>query len=113
MSETTFHCNGRLAITVEPREMLMSHWLYAPRVVDQQRNQTLLDLSASQWDLISSEETTDGIDLLLRKYPGDMPAVTLSVSLADGALRLEGRRVDSSGLEAALDLVLLQASTSG
>ncbi|AXJ05914.1 hypothetical protein CFN16_17835 [Pseudomonas fluorescens] len=113
MSETTFHCNGRLAITVEPREMRMSHWLYAPLVVDQQRQQTLLDLSDSQWDLISSEETTDGIDLLLRKYPGDMPAVTLSVSLADGALRLEGRRVDSSGLEAALDLIPLQASTSG
>lgn len=113
MSETTFHCNGRLAITVEPREMRMSHWLYAPRVVDQQRNQTLLDLSASQWDLISSEETADGIDLLLRKYPGDMTTVTLSVSLADGALRLEGRRVDSSGLEAALDSALLQASTSG
>ncbi len=113
MSETTFHCNGRLAITVEPREMRMSHWLYAPRVVDQQRNQTLLDLSASQWDLISSEETTDGIDLLLRKYSGDMPAVTLSVSLVDEALRLEGRRVDSSGLEAALDSLLLQASTSG
>ncbi|WP_438299114.1 hypothetical protein [Pseudomonas sp. NMS19W] len=113
MSETTFHCNGRLAITVEPREMRMSHWLYAPRVVDRQRNQTLLDLSASQWDLISSEETDDGIDLLLRKYPGDMPAVTLSVRLVDGALRLEGRRVDSSGLEAALDSALLQASTSG
>ncbi|MDL5594037.1 hypothetical protein QS468_15075 [Bacillus subtilis] len=113
MSETTFHCNGRLAIKVEPREMRMSHWLYAPLVVDQQRQQTLLDLSASQWDLISSEETADGIDLLLRKYPGDMPAVTLSISLADGALRLEGRRVDSSGLEAALDSALLQASTSG
>ncbi|MCX2545458.1 hypothetical protein [Pseudomonas sp. COW5] len=114
MSETTFHCNGRLAITVEPREMRMSHWLYAPRVVDQQRNQTLLDLSDSQWDLIStSEESDNGIELLLRRYPGDMPAVTLSVSLADGALRLEGRRVDSSGLEAALDSALLQASTSG
>ncbi|MGE1174908.1 hypothetical protein [Pseudomonas sp. BW7P1] len=112
MSETTFHCNGRLAITVEPREMRMSHWLYAPRVVDQQRNQTLLDLSASQWDLNSSKETADGIDLLLRKYPGDKPAVTLSVSLDGGALRLEGRRVDSAGLEAALDSVLFQASAS-
>ncbi|PCR93816.1 hypothetical protein CP336_25325 [Pseudomonas fluorescens] len=102
MSETTFHCNGRLAITVEPREMRMSHWLYAPLVVDQQRQQTLLDLSDSQWDLISSEETAEGIDLLLRKYPGDRPAVNLSVNLADGSLRLEGRFVDPSGLEAAL-----------
>lgn len=107
MSETTFHCNGRLAITVEPREMRMSHWLYAPLVVDQQRQQTLLDLSDSQWDLMSTtNEASDGIDLLLRKYPGDKPAVTLSVSLDDGMLRLDGRCVDPSGLEAALELAL-------
>ncbi len=103
MCETTFHCNGRLAITVEPREMRMSHWLYAPLVVDQQRQQTLLDLSDSQWDLIStSEESDNGIKLLLRRYPGDKPAVSLSVNLDDGMLRLDGRCVDSSGLEAAL-----------
>lgn len=104
MSETTFHCNGRLAITVEPREMRMSHWLYAPLVVDQQRQQTLLDLSDSQWDLMStSKESDHGIELSLRKYPGDKPAVTLSLSLDDGIIRLDGRCVDSSGLEAALN----------
>lgn len=107
MSETTLHCNGRLAITVEPREMRMSHWLYAPRVVDQQRQQTLLDLSDSLWDLMSTtDETASGIDLLLRKYPGDKPAVTLNVSLDDGQLCVAGRRVDPSRLEAALDSAL-------
>ncbi|WP_207864008.1 hypothetical protein [Pseudomonas sp. 58(2021)] len=107
MSETTFHCNGRLAITVEPREMRMSHWLYAPLVVDQHRQQTLLDLSGSQWDLISTtNETAGAIDLLLRKYPGDKPTLILNVNLDDGRLRLDGRCVDPSGLEAALDLAL-------
>lgn len=52
MTETTFHCEGRLAITIEPREMRMSHWLYAPRMVDRQRQQVLLDLMDSLWDLI-------------------------------------------------------------
>ncbi|WP_236177397.1 MULTISPECIES: hypothetical protein [Pseudomonas] len=112
MSEITFHCNGRLAITVEPREIRMSHWLYAPLVVDQQRQQTLLDLSGSQWELISTtHETAGGIDLLLRKYPGDTPTVTLSVSFDDGMLRLDGRSVELSGLEAALDLARSQAIT--
>jgi hypothetical protein len=103
MSETTLHCNERLAITVEPREMRMSHWLYAPRVVDRQSGRVLLDLSDSLWDLLSTaDETGTGIDLLLRKYPGDRPAVTLSVSLEDGQLRIAGRLVDASMLESAL-----------
>ena len=37
MNETYVHCEGRLAITVEPREMRMSHWLYAPQLVDLQQ----------------------------------------------------------------------------
>ncbi|MBT9265234.1 hypothetical protein KKQ10_10115 [Pseudomonas sp. MG-9] len=104
MSETTLHCNERLAITVEPREMRMSHWLYAPRVVDQRSGRELLDLSDSLWDLIATaDETASGIDLLLRKYPGDRPAVTLSISLEDGQLRIAGRQVDASVLASVLD----------
>ncbi|WP_025108886.1 hypothetical protein [Pseudomonas sp. H1h] len=103
MSETTLHCNERLAITVAPREMRMSHWLYAPRVVDQQSGRVLLDLSDSLWDLLSTaDETASGIDLVLRKYPGDGPALTLSVSLEDGQLRIAGRLVDAAMLESAL-----------
>ncbi|EUB85436.1 MULTISPECIES: hypothetical protein [unclassified Pseudomonas] len=103
MSETTLHCNARLAITVEPREMRMSHWLYAPRVVDQQSGRVLLDLSESLWDLISTEDESDsGIALLLRKYPGDQLPVTLSISLEDGQLRIAGRRVEASTLASAL-----------
>ncbi|MFJ2386462.1 hypothetical protein [Pseudomonas koreensis] len=103
MSETTLHCNERLAITVEPREMRMSHWLYAPRVVDQQSGRVLLDLSDSQWDLIATaDESASSIDLLLRKYPGDRPAVTLHISLEDWQLSIAGRPVEASTLASAL-----------
>ncbi|MFW9081310.1 hypothetical protein ACOI9X_18880 [Pseudomonas sp. P2757] len=106
MSETTYHCDGRIAITVEPREMRMSHWLYAPRVVDQQQR-TLVDLSDSLWDLITITDDTPGeITLLLRKYPGDRQPVMLSIRLDDGLLRLEGRCVDPAMLESALDAAL-------
>lgn len=107
MSETTLHCDGRMAITVEPREMLMSHWLYAPLVVDQQHQQVLLDLSDSLWDLIgTADETASGIDLLLRKYPGDRASVMLSVDLDGGVLKLGERRIEPSQLLAALDSAL-------
>ncbi|WP_285418591.1 hypothetical protein [Pseudomonas sp. efr-133-TYG-5] len=104
MSETTLHCNGRLAITVEPREMRMSHWLHAPQVVDRQNQQTLLDLRDSLWDLLgTTEETPGGIDLVLRQYPGDRPAVTLRIDLEAGTLNLAGRPVAAAQLRVELD----------
>lgn len=107
MSETTLHCDGRIAITVEPREMRMSHWLYAPRVFDQQRQQVLLDLSESLWDLIgTANETASGIDLLLRKFPGDRSSVTVSVDLDGGVIKVGERPIESSQLLAALDSAL-------
>lgn len=107
MSETTVHCDGRIAITVEPREMRMSHWLYAPRVVDQQRQQVLLDLSASLWDLIgTAQETVSGIDLLLRKYPGDRASVTVSIDLDGGVIRVGARLIEPAHLLATLDSAL-------
>lgn len=108
MSETTVHCDGRLAITVEPREMRMSHWLYAPRVVDLQQQTVLLDLSESLWDLLgTANETANGIELVLRKYPGDRASVRLSVELDSGELKLGGHPVDPSQLLSALDSALV------
>lgn len=104
MSETTVHCAGRLAITVEPREMRMSHWLYAPQVVDLQQQKLLLDLSESLWDLLgTADETANGIQLVLRKYPGDRAAVRLSVELDSGEFKLGGQSVDPAQLLLALD----------
>ena len=107
MPETTVHCEGRLAITVEPREMRMSHWLYAPRVVDVQRQRVLLDLSESLWDLLGTvDEAADSIGLVLRKYPGDRASVMLSVELDSGELKLGGQPVAPSQLLSALDSIL-------
>lgn len=107
MSETTVHCEGRLAITVSPREMRMSHWLYAPRVVDLQHQRVLLDLSESLWDLLgTADETANGIELVLRKYPGDRASVRLSVELDSGELKLGGQPVDPSQLLSVLDSAL-------
>lgn len=107
MPEITVHCEGRLAITVEPREMRMSHWLYAPRVVDVQRQRVLLDLSESLWDLLgTADEAADSIGLVLRKYPGDRASVMLSVELDSGELKLGGQPVAPSQLLSALDSIL-------
>lgn len=107
MSETTVHCGGRLAITVEPREMRMSHWLYAPQLVDLQQQKVLLDLSESLWDLLgTADETANGIELVLRKYPGDRALLRLRVDLDSGELKLGGQPVDPLAIFSALDSAL-------
>ncbi len=85
----------------------MSHWLYAPQVVDLQQQTVLLDLSESLWDLLgTADETANGIALVLRKYPGDRASVRLSVELDSGELKLGGHPVDPSQLPSALDSAL-------
>lgn len=104
------YCNGRLSISLAPREMRMSHWLYAPRVDDLVRGVVLLDLSAAQWDLLAADESALGLELRLRKYPGDRREVTLSIHLADNSLWLDGQALAACELEAALDAALERPS---
>lgn len=67
----------------------------------------LLDLSESLWDLLgTADETANGIELVLRKYPGDRASVRLSVELESGELKLGGQLVAPSQLLSALDSAL-------
>ncbi|AZE48686.1 hypothetical protein C4K04_3014 [Pseudomonas chlororaphis] len=92
-----------LTISVEPHEVRMSHWVYAPRVVDARDGRVLLDLSGGRWDLVSSSPSTAAVKLLLRKYPGDREALRLSIRLADNSLWLEGTPVAAEDIEQALE----------
>ncbi|CAI9007484.1 hypothetical protein [Pseudomonas chlororaphis] len=92
-----------LTISVEPHEMRMSHWVYAPKVVDGRNGRVLLDLSGGPWDLVSSALSTAAVKLLLRKYPGDREAVCLSIRLVDNSLWLEGTAVAAEDIERALE----------
>ncbi|PMY39748.1 hypothetical protein C1Y35_13105 [Pseudomonas sp. GW456-L14] len=92
-----------LTISVEPHEMRMSHWVYAPRVVDARDGRVLLDLSGGPWDLVSCSSSTAAVELLLRKYPGEREALRLSIRLADNSLWLEGTAVATEDIEGALE----------
>ncbi|WDH37928.1 hypothetical protein [Pseudomonas chlororaphis] len=94
---------GHLTISVEPHEMRMSHWVYAPRVVDARDGRVVLDLSGGPWDLVSCSPSTAAVELLLRKYPGEHEAVCLSIRLADNSLWLEGTAVATENIEGALE----------
>ncbi|ROL84310.1 hypothetical protein [Pseudomonas chlororaphis] len=92
-----------LTISIEPHEMRMSHWVYAPRVVDARDGRVVLDLSGGPWDLVSCSPSTAAVELLLRKYPGEREALRLSIRLADNSLWLEGTAVATEDIEGALE----------
>jgi hypothetical protein len=86
--------------------MRMSHWVYAPRFADISAGQVLFDLTGKLWDLMDVTETEDVLDLRLRKYPGDRPAVNLQVQRNGRVLLISGERVDATELERHLDAAI-------
>ncbi|MGE7955074.1 hypothetical protein ACQKQA_00495 [Pseudomonas sp. NPDC089530] len=92
-----------LVISVEPHERRMSHWVYAPKVVDTRDGRVLLDLGGGPWDLVSMAQSTVAVELLLRQYPGDREAVHLSIRLADNSLWLGDRPVATGDIPGALE----------
>jgi hypothetical protein len=105
MNAPTYYWDGAVEVTVEPHEMRMSHWVYAPRVVDVLTGTTLLDVTGKPWDLVSVTENPDALVLELRKYPGDRPGVTLQISRDSLELRV-GSHVVEGDLERYLEAAL-------
>jgi hypothetical protein len=106
MERSTSYWNGGVEVIVEPREMRMSHWVYAPKLVDASAGSVLLDLTGKLWDLVSVTDSGDSLILRLRKYPGDRPEVVIQI-LRDGRkIVVEGNVVDSEKLEIHLEAAI-------
>ena len=68
----------------------MSHWVNRPRLVNAISGKVLLNLSNSLWhaDEITWSEDGESVVLELRRYPGDVPGVSLDVNLTGKTARL-------------------------
>ena len=105
MNAPTYYWTGAIEVTVEPHEMRMSHWVYAPKVVDVATGAVLLDLTGKPWDLVSVTEHPDALVFELRKYPGDRPGVTLQISRDRLEIRI-GNHLVEEDVERHLDAAL-------
>ncbi|MBB3228357.1 hypothetical protein FHW69_002992 [Luteibacter sp. Sphag1AF] len=97
------YLEGRLMVEVEPHEVRMSHWVYAPRVTDVHRGVLLIDLIGSPWDLMHVEESDGGIELTMRKYPGDCDDLKLRITVEPPGLYVNGRVVEAGALSSLLE----------
>lgn len=95
---TTRHTSpdGRFAVVTSATEIKMSHWVETPTLYDLQQNRELLALD-SRWsaDVITWSPDSRTVTLQLRKYPADIPGLTLTVDL----LAHEAQFVSRSGVE--------------
>ena len=103
MQNESTYLNGRLKIITSPREMKMSHWVYAPRVVDVRQGSIILDLTDSLWDLRRVVESENNITLVIRKYPGSAPESNLQINPDEPAFLFNGKPLSASALAAELD----------
>jgi hypothetical protein len=86
--------DNRYVVRFTQVEMRMSHWLDCPVLVESAGGDPLLDLGETLWSAEGVEWAPDSrhVVLLLRRYPGDAPAVTVEIDLAAGIcqVRLPG-----------------------
>lgn len=88
--------DGRFAVVTSATEVKMSHWVETPTLYDLQQRVELLALDR-RWsaDVITWSPDSRTVTLQLRKYPADIPGVTLTVDL----LTREAQFVSRAGVE--------------
>lgn len=106
MDQTETYWGGEIEISVEPHEMRMSHWVYAPKVIDVSARRVLFDLTGKLWDLTAVTETEDSLLLRLRKYPGDRTEVGALIQRNGRVLLISGQPVDEAEIERYLDAAM-------
>ncbi|MGF1769185.1 hypothetical protein L4D06_17620 [Enterovibrio makurazakiensis] len=71
--------SGKYRLSTTPHEMRMSHWVYAPVIIDIETNEIILNLEGNIWDLRSAGESQDSIILKLSRYPDGVTEYTVEI----------------------------------
>jgi hypothetical protein len=81
--------DGFFDLVTSASEMRMSHWVETPALYDLRSQRQLFALD-SQWsaDVITWSAESDKVTIQLRKYPGDVPGLTLAADVLSGQATL-------------------------
>lgn len=90
MDTKLFFQNGKLTLDINPSEMRMSHWVYAPVLINTETAEVLFDLSGKGWDFRSAEENGDDIILKLARYPDANNVFRLVLNISKDRASLNG-----------------------
>lgn len=115
---TTHHRSpdGRFAVVTSASQVKAGHWVETPALYDLQQNRELMALG-SRWsaDVVTWSPDSRTVTLQLRKYPADVPGVTLTIDLpaqeAQFVFRGGIERVPVAGADAWLEGYLRRSGT--
>ena len=86
--------------------MRMSHWVYAPVLINTESNVAILDLIGNVWDLRSATESTDSITLLLSRYPDGNKEYELKLYPSKGEATINGKPTQIQRVSEVLDAIV-------
>lgn len=81
--EIRYYFKNRIKVTCSIYEARNTLWVYSPKIENLDKNIILLDLIGTQWDNCGTEETEDGIEIKLRKFPGKIYGVKVKFDIND------------------------------
>jgi hypothetical protein len=97
--QTTHHRSpdGRFDLITAATEMKMSHWIEIPTLVEVKSGRIFFALGL-QWsaDVVTWSDDSRVVTIQLRKYPGDVPGVTLAADLLSGDAHFTTRAGDET-----------------
>ena len=91
--------DGRFAVETTASEAKPGHWVESPAIYDLAQGRELVALD-TRWsaDVVTWSPDSRTVTLQLRRYPADVPGVTLTVDLLSG----EAQFVSRAGIERVL-----------
>ena len=98
-----YYRDCKFLLFVRAHEIKMSHWVYAPSLLKSETKEPIFELSNGVWDLNKWVATSNGIDMVLTKYPDSRNIVKLSCNLDDMTFSTGGDWLPISTLDQHLD----------
>ena len=86
--------------------MRMSHWVYAPMLINTESNITILDLIGNIWDFRSATESIDSITLMLSRYPDGNKEYEIKLYPEKGEATINGKLTKIQAVSKALDAIV-------
>jgi hypothetical protein len=98
--------NGRAALVTAATEMRMSHWIEHAALYALPEERLIVSIGSSFWsaDRFAWIDEGRGVSLDLRRYPGDVPGVAVTIDMGRGEARMNsGEAIPLADLSAALE----------
>lgn len=106
MSTEQYFLKGKYKLSTTPHEMRMSHWVYAPVIINTDNDEVILNLEGNIWDFRSAKETRDSIILKLARYSDGNKEYEMKLQLSAKTVTINGAMYPLASVPEVLDAIV-------